>query len=203
MKDMPSPRELLELLSRDLSFDSVRKAFPQISDQYLRETLKECAGNASARMKRAEAGAPAPATRKGEWKAHIDGGSRGNPGPAAAGAYVNTPNGALEIKKCLGHATNNVAEYSALIMLLEAALDDGVTQIEVRADSELLVKQMKGIYKVKNHNLAPLFIKAKNLEKKFKSFTIIYVPREENLEADRLVNEALDEAAADERKEIY
>jgi ribonuclease HI len=124
---------------------------------------------------------------------YADGGARGNPGPAGAGAVI-MQNGKItaRISKFLGVQTNNVAEYTALILALKKAHQLGLSGIEVRLDSELIVKQMQGKYKVKNAGLKPLFVEVVNLSKKFTSFHITHVPREENSMADSLANEAMD-----------
>ncbi len=127
---------------------------------------------------------------------HIDGAARGNPGPAAF-AFVISHNGdaVLEEKGYLGETTNNVAEYTALIRGLQKAAQLGAEAVEVRSDSQLLVRQMNGEYKVKHENLLPLHREATRLAGRFRSVDIRHVYREENKEADRLCNEALDEAA--------
>ena len=124
---------------------------------------------------------------------YTDGGSRGNPGPSGIGfvlkhGFVKSCDGGAPI----GEATNNVAEYEALIWGLENALALKVTQLEVRMDSELLVKQIKGEYRVKNAALKPLFLDAFNLSQQFELCEFIHIPREENEEADALANEAMD-----------
>lgn len=128
---------------------------------------------------------------------YTDGGARGNPGPAGAGAIIYSGQEVIaELKKYLGEATNNVAEYEALILALEETkkrkLSDNA--VEVRMDSELIVKQMKGEYKVKDKNLKILHSRVRELLKDFSSVSFKHVRREENKEADRLVNEAIDEA---------
>jgi len=126
---------------------------------------------------------------------YVDGGSRGNPGPAGAGAVIKVDNEIeATISKFLGTATNNVAEYTGLVLALEKAFDLGIKQVDVYMDSELVVKQMKGIYRVKNEKLIPLFVKARALASKFPSFKISHVRREHNTVADRLANEAMDNA---------
>jgi ribonuclease HI len=129
-------------------------------------------------------------------KLSTDGGARGNPGPAAYGYVLETDDGTvLDARgETIGIATNNVAEYSALIAGLEAALERGVTELEVVSDSELVVKQMRGEYKVKNAALRELSLQAGRLARKLGSVTYTAVRREHNELADRLVNEALDEA---------
>jgi ribonuclease HI len=129
--------------------------------------------------------------------ANIDGGSRGNPGPAAYGAFVTFPDGTtLEIKGFIPHCTNNVAEYNGLLAALRWAAEHQVTTLHIRADSELLIKQMKGQYRVKNPGLLPLYEEAKNLTRRIGTVTFEHVRREFNTEADRLCNEAMDEAGA-------
>lgn len=123
-----------------------------------------------------------------------DGGSRGNPGPAGSGAVLISEGETIcEISEYLGIATNNVAEYTALVLALEKALVLGFREVEVRTDSELMVKQMIGQYRVKNEGLIPLFKKARGLASRFASFQIAHVPRENNKDADRLANRAMDQ----------
>jgi ribonuclease HI len=126
----------------------------------------------------------------------IDGAARGNPGPAAF-AYVIKQEGrpTVEEKRCLGKATNNVAEYTALVRALERAEQLGIKRLHIRSDSELLVKQMNGQYKVKNPDLRALYEEAKRLIGSFDHVAIRHVPRSENPDADRLCNEALDGAS--------
>jgi phosphoribosylglycinamide formyltransferase-1 len=125
---------------------------------------------------------------------HVDGGSRGNPGPAAA-AFVLSDSAGRRLQgraMLLGKATNNVAEYTAMVRALEAARALGATDVAVRSDSELLVKQLTGLYKVKSDLIRPLHEQVNDLRAEFDCFTIRHVPRERNKEADRLVNQALD-----------
>ncbi|MBZ0271163.1 ribonuclease HI family protein, partial [bacterium] len=126
-----------------------------------------------------------------------DGAARGNPGPAGAGAYVSTPDGeaVAVVKKYLGEATNNVAEYSALILGLEAAAKAGAGEVEVRADSELMIRQLTGVYKVKHPDMKQLYEIVRARERSFRRVTYRHVPREQNVIADRLSNEAIDERA--------
>lgn len=130
---------------------------------------------------------------------HTDGGARGNPGPAGIGVvfYIMNGNGKREriagFKKYIGETTNNFAEYSALITGLERASEMGYPDVEVYMDSELVVKQMRGEYKVKEESLKPLASKVLALTNKFKSVSFSHVPREKNADADKLVNEAIDE----------
>ena len=123
-----------------------------------------------------------------------DGGSRGNPGPAASGAVLFDEGGAVlrEVGTYLGVATNNVAEWTGLVTGLEAALELGVDDLAVRLDSELVVKQISGAYRVKNEGLIPLHAKAKVLLRKFARVDVRHVPRKQNAAADALVNQVLD-----------
>ena len=127
-----------------------------------------------------------------------DGGSRGNPGPAAYGYVLEAEDGTVVDARgeAIGVATNNVAEYSALVAGLERAAEAGVTELEVVSDSELLVKQMRGEYKVKNRALQELFLDATRLARRIRCVTYTAVRREHNELADSLVNEALDRAAS-------
>ncbi len=127
--------------------------------------------------------------------AHIDGGARGNPGPAGFGAVIEDGAGqrVAELSKFLGHQTNNYAEYSGLLAALHYALDHGHTALEVISDSELLVKQINGQYKVRNPGLMVLHGQAKSLIRKLEWFKIHHVLRGKNKEADTLANRAMDE----------
>ncbi|MBI3115464.1 MAG: ribonuclease HI family protein [Candidatus Kerfeldbacteria bacterium] len=127
---------------------------------------------------------------------YSDGGARGNPGPAGAGAVLREGGKTVAaLKRSLGEATNNQAEYQALLMGLEEAKRLGATQVACFLDSELVVKQLNRQYKMKNQELGVWFVKVHNLCQEFDRVTFTHVPREENTAADRLVNEALDEAA--------
>jgi len=129
------------------------------------------------------------------YRANIDGGSRGNPGPAAYGVVIRDARGeiAAKLKKYIGRSTNNVAEYYGLIAAMDYAQSHGVRALRIESDSELLVKQMRGLYKVKSADLQPLFERARKMSQAFESFRIEHVYREQNREADALANEALDE----------
>ena len=133
----------------------------------------------------------------GTATANIDGGSRGNPGPAGYGARIEREDGSIvELKEALSLATNNVAEYSGLLAALRWAVDQGIRTLHIRSDSELLVKQMKGQYRVKNEGLQPLYAEAVSLVRRVGKVTFQHVRREFNKDADRLANEAMDEAAS-------
>ncbi|HEX6160801.1 MAG TPA: ribonuclease HI family protein [Thermoanaerobaculia bacterium] len=125
--------------------------------------------------------------------AWIDGGARGNPGPAGYGVFMKTDGGEIiEIAGFLGRQTNNVAEYSGLLEALAVADAEGAKEVEIISDSELLVKQMLGVYKVRHPNLIPLHAKAKVMARKFSRFSIRHTLRAGNKDADRLANVAID-----------
>jgi ribonuclease HI len=134
---------------------------------------------------------------------HTDGAAKGNPGPAGIGGIARTDQGKILFEFCryIGETTNNVAEYSALIEGLTQARKKGVTEIRVASDSELLVRQIHGIYRVKQPHLKELFDQVSYLSQQFDCFEILHVPREENREADALANRAIrqhDSARQDE-----
>lgn len=122
-----------------------------------------------------------------------DGGARGNPGPAGIGVVLEIGEQKKTFKKYIGTATNNQAEYQAILLGLEMAQAEGAESVVCYLDSELVVKQLNREYKVKNADLAPLFVKVWNLSQSFKKVSFNHVYREDNKEADRLVNEAIDE----------
>lgn len=127
-----------------------------------------------------------------------DGGSRGNPGPAASAAVLLDPKGETieEVEAYLGIATNNVAEWTALLLGLQAAQRRGIRRLKVRLDSELVVKQLLGEYRVKNETLQPLYQRARTLLRGFEEVDVAHVTRKHNALADRLVNRVLDQEAA-------
>lgn len=125
---------------------------------------------------------------------NVDGGSRGNPGPAAAAAVATTPEGEELTSRgeLIGTATNNVAEYRAMLLGIELARDLGASAVELVGDSELIVKQINGEYKVKKADLKPLFLEVLRSLREFDEWTVRHVCREDNEAADLLVNETLD-----------
>ncbi len=127
---------------------------------------------------------------------HVDGGSRGNPGPAAAASVVSTPSGEVldEASEMLGTVTNNVAEYRALLLGLARAGALGASEVEVVNDSELIAKQVQGLYKVKHAAMRPLYSEAMAALRAFEAWKIRSVPRAQNAHADALVNATLDDA---------
>jgi ribonuclease HI len=147
---------------------------------------------------------PEPKPRAAAFQANIDGGSRGNPGPASYGVVVRNERGEIvaKLKKYIGRMTNNVAEYYGLIAALDYAQSHGVRALRVESDSELLVRQMRGHYKVKSPDLRPLFERAKKMSQTFESFRIDHLYREQNAEADALANEALDETSGKRKPSV-
>ena len=127
---------------------------------------------------------------------HVDGGARGNPGPAAIGVVVSGSDGGLleEVAERIGFATNNVAEYRALLKGLERARCLGADEVEIIGDSELVARQLSGVYKVKHPAMKPLYEQARQALDQFRSWDIRTVPRAQNARADELVNAALDAA---------
>jgi ribonuclease HI/probable phosphoglycerate mutase len=123
-----------------------------------------------------------------------DGASRGNPGQAGAGALLLDAEGRELAARSLylGECTNNVAEYRALLLGLETALEQGCARLDIRLDSELIVRQLQGRYQVKNHALKPLFQEVSNLLARLESWTVAHVPREQNKRADQLANQGVD-----------
>jgi probable phosphoglycerate mutase len=139
-------------------------------------------------------GEPSVPKNSGSHVAYVDGASRGNPGPASYAVILRAPDGktVLEIGKYLGRATNNVAEYYGLITALDYAQAQGIARLLVRSDSQLLVRQMQGRYKVKSPDLRPLYERARKMAGALAHFAIEHIPRELNSRADELANIALD-----------
>ncbi len=128
------------------------------------------------------------------YTAHVDGGARGNPGPAGYGVAIQDPSGhpVAELSEYLGHHTNNYAEYQGLIAALRYANEHQIKALRVISDSELMVRQMKGIYKVRHPELRKLYDEAQQLVRRIEHFEIRHAMREQNRNADRLANEAMD-----------
>ncbi len=128
---------------------------------------------------------------------HVDGGARGNPGPAAVGVVLAKPDGEVvhAVGETIGAATNNVAEYRALLRGIELAREHGASELEIYGDSELVVKQVRGEYKVKDAGLRPLHAEARTALSGVDAWTFDHVRRDDNAHADELVNQALDAAA--------
>jgi ribonuclease HI len=160
------------------------------AEQERRRSERAAAAGAEREAARAEAAKPAPRTRL-----YTDGAARGNPGPAGAGAVIVSPDGHIvaKIGKFLGDATNNVAEYTGLILGLRRAKAMGIKQLEVLSDSELMVRQLAGEYAVKAEHLRPLHDEARLLLRAFPDVVVRHIPREENAQADAMSNRAIDE----------
>lgn len=138
---------------------------------------------------------PAISATSAAWiTANVDGGARGNPGPAGYGAYIRDAEGRViaQLSEYLGHKTNNFAEYSALLAALEYAIKNNFRALKVISDSELMVRQMTGQYKVNSADLKPLYDKARSLVRQLDKFAIEHVLRTKNQQADRLANDAMD-----------
>jgi ribonuclease HI len=146
---------------------------------------------------------PSSTSTPGWFTAHCDGGSRGNPGPAGYGAVIEDPQGRVvaRLSKYLGRHTNNYAEYSGLLAVLAWANENGTKRLRVISDSELMVKQMKGQYKVASPGLRPLWEEAKRLAARLERFEMRHTLRGGNQEADRLANEAMDQGMGKTSKE--
>jgi len=131
-----------------------------------------------------------------EWLLMVDGAARGNPGAAGCGAVICDERGAVvkELSRYLGHTTNNVAEYEALLLGLEALLQLGKKRVRVQSDSQLLVRQVEGQYRVKDEKLKVLYQRAMTLLRRFDEYRILHVPRNLNKLADRLANQGIDDA---------
>ena len=132
-------------------------------------------------------------------RVYSDGAARGNPGPAGAGAVIVSDSGDVvaELGRYLGEQTNNVAEYEGLLLGLRHAIKFGASEIEVLADSQLLIRQLAGIYRVRNAGLLPLHAEAKRLLQQFKKTELRHIPREQNGAADEMSNRAIDERMSD------
>jgi ribonuclease HI len=180
MPETTSRAAVFAALAREMDLDRVRERF-RLSLEELRDLFKEAAD----RYRDLE---------EGTWSLYCDGASRGNPGPAGAGALLLNPQGEsqAEAGEYLGETTNNVAEYRALLLGLKLARDLGVKRLQVFADSELLVRQLNGSYRVKAAHLLPLWQTAQKELTRFKTYAVSHVPREENSRADRLANRAID-----------
>jgi ribonuclease HI len=168
-------------LAQGFDLSQVRERF-QLRREELQKLFQEVADS----YRRAE---------QDSWSLYCDGASRGNPGPAGAGIALYDPQGELKVQagRYLGHTTNNVAEYQALILGLEQARHLGVARIRIFADSQLLVRQLTGRYQVKSSHLLPLWRQAKQELQNFQAYTITHVPREANRQADLLARQAIDQ----------
>lgn len=188
---MPTARQKAELLERLAQ----RSDLTDVERTVLHEAAEHFSGQALPNRKpRARSHASDHSNRTPHAILWSDGAARGNPGPAGIGAVLKSVSGELlaECSDYLGRTTNNVAEYQALIAGLTRALELGVARLEVRADSELMIKQLRGQYRVKNAGLKPLFEQAQGLLERFDEVKLTHVRREHNAEADRLANLGID-----------
>lgn len=198
------PRVVLEALAASLDTAEVLSRFPGLSREQLRSMVREAASrlpNAAARPaagRGAAAGAVVPDAAAGAWPeevtVHIDGGSRGNPGEAGVGVFFQDSAGTplQRIARYIGRATNNTAEYQALLVALARAREAGVKHLRVFSDSELLVNQVNGRYRTTVPHLQQLLQEAIRLMRDIKRVDVAHVRREQNREADALANEAMD-----------
>lgn len=180
--------EILQYLAENLSFAKTLEKFPDLTNGKLKKLLIE-----ASTFFIPAAGSKPPATT-GYMTFYIDGASRGNPGKAAIGIVIMNSQGQIidELKRYIGETTNNMAEYQALIEALTEGRRVGATKVQVFSDSELMVRQLNGIYKVKDAKLLDLYKEAKHLISDFEDFKIDHVTRDKNSRADALANEALD-----------
>jgi ribonuclease HI len=189
----PAGEAVLSYLAQTLSVSKTLKRFPALKPQDLQEILEVCARLVSKGDALPSASPPLPGPA--EILIHADGASRGNPGEAGAGVVIADGQGKTlkEWKSYLGMATNNVAEYRAVLLALEKASALGVKSVIINMDSELVVRQLLGEYKVREAHLKPLHQKALELLRAFPQYRLRHVPREENRRADQLANEAIDQ----------
>lgn len=186
----PSDAELLRFIAREEPLSATLGAFPRVDRDQLRELLERAAeslGNG-----RATAAEDAADVR---MRVYSDGAARGNPGLSGAGAVLVEPSGQVvdRLGKFLGVQTNNFAEYMGLLLGLRRAKQLGVREVEVYADSELMIRQLGGRYQVKSPSLRPLYEEALRLLNDFSRVKLVHVPREMNAAADEMSNRAIDE----------
>ena len=206
MRERSQDREILQRLAERLPEHLLRELFPDREPQIVRGALQRASG-AEAPATKPKTGAPllpfarpagppaVAAATGGSCILYTDGASRGNPGEAGAGAVLLDGERRPLASRALylGQCTNNVAEYRALLAGLELALQHGCEQLTIFLDSELIVRQISGQYKVKNVHLQPLFLQAKSLLQRLRGWRIKHVPRAENAQADQLANQGIDQ----------
>jgi ribonuclease HI len=200
-----SPAQLLLAIAQHEPLEATLRELPGVTRDQAAKLLRGAAMSL-AREAAPKAGAPVPRPQASGPRPHAagrvtvfsDGAARGNPGPAGAGAVILDGEGRVveRLGKFLGRQTNNVAEYEGLLLGLRRALELGAREVDVRADSQLLIRQLEGRYKVKNAGLAPLFNEAQRLLRQFDKVSLRHVPREENALADEMSNRAIDERMA-------
>lgn len=204
--EKPSPAEVLRYMAREEAFAPTLGQFPALTRADLASLLENAAKIYAAReqaaLEKARAATPVerpvrkvPGGAFEKVRVYSDGAARGNPGPAGAGAVIVGPDGEVieRLGRYLGNNTNNYAEYMGLILGLERARELGVREVEVLADSQLMIRQLGGSYKVKAENLKPLHGEALALLRGFDKVKLVHVPREQNKEADEMSNRAIDE----------
>jgi ribonuclease HI len=188
-----SDADILLHIARNEQLSKTLEAFPGLSLEELRQRLTKLAEGMTVPASAGGVGLPTSvATRV---RVYSDGAARGNPGPAGAGAVLVAPNGQIidRLGKFLGVQTNNYAEYMGLLLGLQRAQELGVKEVEVYADSELMIRQLGGRYQVKSPTLRPLYEEAMSFLKEFSRVKLVHVPREMNAAADEMSNRAIDE----------
>lgn len=203
---LPSEAELLRHLAREEPLTNTVRAFRGLTRERLGQMLEELADRLGGPAPEAapapppaaapEAPAATPATGgTARMRVYSDGAARGNPGPSGAGAVLTDPEGKVlaRVGKFLGRQTNNYAEYMGLIIGLKHARELGAREVDVHADSELMIRQLGGRYQVKSATLKPLYDEAVRLLKGFAKVRLVHVPRELNRDADEMSNRAIDE----------
>lgn len=180
---------VLRFIAREEPLVATLGAFPQLDRQRLQRALEKAAGL----LEGTQEEEAAPAYHR--LRLYSDGAARGNPGPAGAGAILVEPSGQVvdKLGKFLGHQTNNFAEYTGLLMGLKRAKELGVREVEVFADSELMIRQLGGRYQVRSPSLRPLYEETLQLLNAFERVKLVHVPREMNRAADEMSNRAIDE----------
>jgi ribonuclease HI len=194
-----SKAALLRFMAQHETFERTLAEFPDVSKSELERLLEGIAQAIEPAKPVSKPASPSQAplsdVRPERVRIYSDGAARGNPGPAGAGAVVTDTHGVTlaRLGKFLGRQTNNHAEYMGLIIGLEAARERGAREVEIFADSQLLIRQLEGRYKMKSETLRPLFLEAQQLLKSFSRVKLMHIPREENGAADEMSNRAIDE----------
>jgi len=197
----PSDAELLRFIAREEPLEATLAAFPGMERVQLTTLLARLADTLEPRpAPRVPQAASLPlepptGTGRTALKVYSDGAARGNPGPAGAGAVLKNAQGQVveKLGQFLGDNTNNFAEYMGLLLGLKRARELGIQEVEIYADSELMIRQLSGRYQVKSPTLRPLFDEARALLRGFSRFTLTHIPRAQNADADEMSNRAIDE----------
>lgn len=200
MKKKPDKNQIINILAGHLDDAMLQEIFPGTPPSEIKSILLDHpTTGTNARAEKSTSNQPKPAKAlPGRYLLFTDGASRGNPGEAGAGAVVLDQDGndLIHFSRYLGTCTNNVAEYNALLLGLEQAALLGCTQLDIRLDSELIVRQIQGRYKVKNETLKPLYQEVVKRLASLSNWTISHVPRAQNRQADELANIAIDTKAS-------